>query len=78
MKKLGKLNLKSEKMLSHEELMSFRGGSGGCYLPPTGDMCEDCFNSASCACEASCGDGSCSVSACIYSQIEQCISILNC
>ena len=27
MKKLGKLTLKSEKMLSHEELVSFRGGS---------------------------------------------------
>ena len=27
MKKLGKLNLKKEKMLSHEELVSFRGGS---------------------------------------------------
>ncbi len=33
MKKLGKLNLKKENMLSHEELVSFRGGSGdaGCY-----------------------------------------------
>ena len=29
MKKLGKLNLKKEKMLSHEELVSFRGG-GSC------------------------------------------------
>jgi len=29
MKKLGKLNLMKEKMLSHEELVSFRGGSGG-------------------------------------------------
>ncbi len=28
MKKLGKLNLKKEKMLSQEELVSFRGGSG--------------------------------------------------
>jgi len=28
MKKLGKLNLKKEKMLSHEELVSFKGGSG--------------------------------------------------
>jgi len=28
MKKLGKLSLKKEKMLSHEELVSFRGGSG--------------------------------------------------
>jgi hypothetical protein len=31
MKKLGKLNLKAEKMLSHDELVSFRGGSGGTY-----------------------------------------------
>ena len=30
MKKLGKLNLMKEKMLSHEELVSFRGGSGNC------------------------------------------------
>jgi hypothetical protein len=28
MKKLGKLKLNSEKMLSHNELVSFRGGSG--------------------------------------------------
>ncbi len=31
MKKLGKLNLMKEKMLSHDELVSFRGGSGGGY-----------------------------------------------
>ena len=30
MKKLGKLNLTAEKMLGHEELISFRGGSGSC------------------------------------------------
>jgi hypothetical protein len=29
MKKLGKLKLNSEKMLSYDELVSFRGGSGG-------------------------------------------------
>ena len=29
MKKLGKLNLKSEKILNQEELVNFRGGSGG-------------------------------------------------
>lgn len=28
MKKLGKLNLKTEKMLKNEELINFRGGSG--------------------------------------------------
>jgi hypothetical protein len=28
MKKLGKLNLKAEKILSHEELVNFKGGSG--------------------------------------------------
>ena len=28
MKKLGKLKLKPEKMLKHDELVSFRGGSG--------------------------------------------------
>jgi hypothetical protein len=28
MKTLGKLKLKAEKMLSHEDLVSFRGGSG--------------------------------------------------
>jgi hypothetical protein len=32
MKKLGKLKLNSEKMLSHNELVSFRGGSGTCGL----------------------------------------------
>jgi hypothetical protein len=33
MKTLGKLKLKEEKMLSHEELLGFRGGagSGQCY-----------------------------------------------
>lgn len=31
MKKLGKLKLQKEKMLSHEELVNFRGGSGGGY-----------------------------------------------
>jgi len=30
MKKLGKLNLMKEKMLSYEELISFRGGSAVC------------------------------------------------
>jgi len=30
MKKLGKLNLMKEKILNHEELVSFRGGSGDC------------------------------------------------
>ena len=29
MKKLGKLNLMKENMLSYEELVSFKGGSGG-------------------------------------------------
>jgi len=29
MKTLGKLKLKEEKMLNHEELLGFRGGSGG-------------------------------------------------
>jgi natural product precursor len=28
MKTLGKLKLKAEKLLSHEELVNFRGGSG--------------------------------------------------
>ena len=37
MKKLGKLNLTSEKMLSYEELVSFRGGSGN----PFGDVCTN-------------------------------------
>jgi hypothetical protein len=36
MKKLGKLKLKEEKMLSSEELLGFRGGSG------TNATCEMC------------------------------------
>ncbi len=40
MKKLGKLNLKKEKMLSHEELVSIRGGSGDC---PDVAIIERCF-----------------------------------
>jgi hypothetical protein len=36
MKKLGKLNLKDEKILSQEELINFRGGSG------SGDCEKDC------------------------------------
>ncbi len=43
MKKLGKLNLKKEKMLSHEELVSFRGGSG-----------DDCTGFGTNKCNADC------------------------
>jgi hypothetical protein len=32
MKTLGKLKLKAEKLLSHEELVGFRGGSGTCAV----------------------------------------------
>ena len=49
MKKLGKLKLNPEKLLSHEELVSFRGGSGmggacgaGC-LSATVAQIEYCF-----------------------------------
>jgi hypothetical protein len=44
MKKLGKLKLNSEKMLSHDELVSFKGGSdftrGDC---PNVAIIEHCF-----------------------------------
>jgi hypothetical protein len=38
MKTLGKLKLNEEKMLSHEELLGFRGGSGTyqCYTKDFG------------------------------------------
>ena len=42
MKKLGKLNLTSVKMLSHEELVSFRGGSGYDDCPDVA-IIEHCF-----------------------------------
>ena len=44
MKKLGKLNLMKEKMLSHEELVSFRGGSGD----------DDCLGYGTNKCSADC------------------------
>ena len=44
MKKLGKLNLKSEKMLNHEELVSFRGGSNGTCIELTVAVVEACHN----------------------------------
>ena len=41
MKKLGKLNLKPEKMLSHEELVNSRGGSGiECTYPKSAYKCQ--------------------------------------
>ena len=46
MKKLGKLNLKAEKMLSHDELVSFRGGSGSVTDCPsiTAAVVTNCHN----------------------------------
>lgn len=71
MKKLGKLNLKTEKMLSHEELVNFKGGSD--------ITCDNCFLSAEIACEASCGGtSSCDETECLENQREACIEILEC
>ena len=70
MKKLGKLNLKPEKMLSHEELVNFRGGSG--------DVCENCLISAAMGCDTSCGGGGCDYWTCFFNQKHQCEQILGC
>ena len=40
MKKLGKLSLKPEKMLNQEELVNFRGGSGGGSCGQSGSTCQ--------------------------------------
>ena len=42
MKKLGKLNLKSEKILNQEELVNFRGGSGPGNCETTSSACQAC------------------------------------
>ena len=59
MKKLGKLKLKAEKMLSYEELVSFRGGSGILN-------CEGGKKQYYCTCVGSTG----SWFGCYYSQTE--------
>jgi hypothetical protein len=64
MKKLGKLHLASEKMLSQNDLLGYRGGSG--------DNCSNCIESASIACEASCAGGACSWWECFVNQSNQC------
>ena len=64
MKTLGKLKLKAEKMLSNEELVSFRGGSGGdrcstsCTASGTTYWCEK-SGKIDCTCPAA-GGTSCS------------------
>ena len=50
MKKLGKLNLKAEKMLSHEELVSFKGG--GCF--DTWYVCEENYQAMLYECAINC------------------------
>ena len=77
MKKLGELNLKAEKMLNQEELVNFRGGSGGiCPGTPSDDDCQNCLNSVPCACEASCeGDDFC-YQVCVINQEVKCAEIL--
>ena len=60
MKKLGKLNLMKEKMLSQEELVSFRGGSGsekGSTTCTANGTTFDCYSSdpIECTCEATGG-----------------------
>ncbi|MCG8322761.1 MAG: hypothetical protein MI921_24885, partial [Cytophagales bacterium] len=76
MKKLGKLNLSIEKMLNQEELVNFRGGSGGSTDP----RCSDCHASAWIACENSCGANSenCSFITCLDNQINACNSQCYC
>lgn len=52
MKTLGKLKLKEEKMLNHEELLGFRGGSGASGSGCAGYGVNKC--SANCQCESRC------------------------
>ena len=56
MKKLGKLNLKSEKILNQEELVHFKGGSGGSDCPggecdTTNGTCSTCKQAVPFDCE---------------------------
>ena len=75
-KKLGKLKLMPEKMLSYAELVSFRGGSGSaCPGTPGPNNCENCLASAQCGCTASCGDDTNCYSTCLVSQSDQCIQM---
>lgn len=76
MKKLGKIKLNPEKILTHDELVNFKGGSGGESCgPATGDLCIDCINSAECACRISCGYDDWCYSDCVWSQTMQCASM---
>jgi len=62
MKKLGTLNINSEKLMKNEELMTLRGGYGSyeCYLFGTRPNCYGFMgyiNTASCSmAETICGD----------------------
>ncbi len=51
MKTLGKLKLKEEKMLKAEELLGFRGGSGGGSCPTTSTTCWMCKQGAMYDCQ---------------------------
>jgi hypothetical protein len=75
MKKLGKLKLNPEKLLNQDELVSFRGGSGGGCGPASGDLCIDCMASAQCACEISCGADTNCLASCVQSQSAQCYAM---
>ncbi len=54
MKKLGELKLTEEKMLSHEELVSFKGGCSGTVwvcASYVDDVLRDCANNCSDNCD---------------------------
>ena len=81
LKKLGKLKLMPEKLLNQNELLSFRGGSGGgggCSGAPGTNICQNCLASAECGCFTSCGNDTNCYSNCIVSQSSQCMSMYGC
>jgi hypothetical protein len=55
-------------VLNTEKLKGIKGG----------DDCSNCVHSAFIACNASCGGGGCSVSACVNSQVGQCMGQTYC
>lgn len=79
LKKLGRLKLMQEKLLTSEELVNFKGGSGGgCPGTPGPNNCQNCLASAECACSISCGNNTTCYSNCIVSQSDQCINTYGC
>ena len=73
LKKLGKLKLMPEKMLNHEELVNFKGGSGS--------ICHECVDSAEIGCEVSCANPTNGMSSsecyveCVLNQASQCFDM---